>query len=136
MPYLPPFSKIKEMLHFTDVEGAGAEANPTIAVTYEEFLDALRALLSVVEVDDAWYLTTYPDVAEAIKEGKIASAPDHFRHNGYFEGRWPFAINVDERWYLTENPGVAQYIRSGRLKSAQQHFDHDGYREGRLPFPL
>ena len=134
MPYLPPFNKLKELLHFTGVAGVGVEANPP--VTYEQLLDALRALLSVVEVDEAWYLECYPDVAEAIKESKVATAQEHFLTNGYFEGRWPFAINVNERWYLTENPGVAQYIRSGRLKSAQQHFDHDGYREGRLPFPL
>ena len=66
----------------------------------------------------------------------MASAREHFMHDGYFEGRLPFSLKVDERWYLTQNPGVAEYIRAGRLESGQQHFDHDGYREGRLPFSL
>jgi len=119
------------MLHVADVNG-----NLTVQLTYEEFLDVIRAMLAPVEVDETWYLETYPDVAEAIKAGRVASAQEHFVCNGYFEGRWPFAIVVDEGWYLKENPGVAQYIGAGRLETAQQHFDHDGYREGRLPFPL
>jgi hypothetical protein len=129
--YLPPFNAMRAMVRIGDVQG-----KLTVSGSYDEFLDLIRAVLSVIEVDEAWYLEKYPDVAEAIKSGKIASARQHFMFNGYFEGRLPFPIRVDERWYLTQNPGVAEYIRAGRLESGQQHFDHDGYREGRLPFPL
>jgi hypothetical protein len=131
MPYLPPFNAIRTMLQLGDA-GPGTP----VAMSYDDFLDMIRSLLSVIEVDEAWYLATYPDVAEAIASGSVPSARHHFLHNGYFEGRLPFAIGVDERWYLQENPGVAEYVRDGRLQSAQQHFDHDGYREGRLPFVL
>ncbi|HUN39743.1 MAG TPA: hypothetical protein VMU81_05595 [Acetobacteraceae bacterium] len=131
MLYLPPFEKIKAMLHITDDNGTSV-----VTGSFGEFLDLVRALLACVQVDEAWYLNTYADVAQAIEEGKVANARDHFINDGYFEGRWPFAIVVDERWYLAQNPGVAEYIRSGQLRSAQQHFDHDGYREGRLPFGL
>lgn len=131
MTYLPPFDKIKAMMNI-------ASENGTLMVdtSYDEFLGMIRAVLSVIEVDEAWYLEKYPDVVAGIKSGKVTLARDHFMHNGYFEGRLPFAINVDERWYLTENPLVADHIRSGQLESGQQHFDHDGYREGRLPFLL
>jgi hypothetical protein len=131
VPYLPPFNAMRSMVRIGDVQG-----KLTVTATYEEFLDLIRAVLSVLEVDEAWYLEKYPDVAEAIKAGKIESARQHFMFNGYFEGRLPFPMKIDERWYLTQNPGVADYIRAGRLESGQQHFDHDGYREGRLPFPL
>lgn len=131
MTYLPPFNSIRAMLQIEDVQG-----KLMVNVSYDEFLDTIRALLSVIEVDEAWYLEKYPDVAEGIKAGRVESARQHFMHNGYFEGRLPFALKIDERWYLTQNPGVADYIRAGRLDSGQQHFDHDGYREGRLPFPL
>jgi len=131
MPYLPPFEKVKAMLQIAYDAGT-----PRVTGTYEEFLELIRALLVCIQVDEAWYLSTYPDVAEAIAQGKVANARDHFINDGYFEGRWPFPIAVNERWYLTQNPGVADYIRTGRLTSAQQHFEHDGYREGRLPFPL
>jgi hypothetical protein len=131
MTYLPPFNTIRARLHITDIQG-----KLTVSASYDEFLDVLRMVLSVIEVDEAWYLEKYPDVADAIKNGAVESARQHFMYNGYFEGRLPFPLQVDERWYLTENPGVAEYVRTGRLSSGQQHFDHDGYREGRKPFPL
>jgi hypothetical protein len=40
-------------------------------------------------VDEAWYLRTYPDVADGIKRGDHVSAADHFITNGYREGRQP-----------------------------------------------
>jgi hypothetical protein len=129
--YLPPFNKIRAMVNIADENG-----KLTVNASYDEFLDMIRAVLSVIEVDEAWYLSKYPDVGEGIRSGAVASAREHFMHNGYFEGRLPFEIKVDERWYLTQHPGVADYIRAGRLESGQQHFDHDGYREGRLPFRL
>jgi hypothetical protein len=129
--YLPPFKKIEAMVNVADVRG-----ELTVNASYAEFLGVIRAMLSAVEVAETWYLGKYPDVVEGIKASKVASARDHFVHNGYFEGRLPFPIKVDERWYLTQNPAVADDIRDGRLDSGQQHFDHDGYWEGRLPFPL
>jgi hypothetical protein len=129
--YLPPFNATKRMVRIGNADG-----KVTVSATYDEFLELIRTVLSAIEVDEAWYLEKYPDVAEAIKAGKMASARDHFMHNGYFEGRLPFPIKIDERWYLTQNPSVADFVRAGRLESGQQHFDQDGYREGRLPFPL
>ena len=41
------------------------------------------------KVDEAWYLETNPDVAEAVKSGRFKSAYDHFMKNGYREGRKP-----------------------------------------------
>jgi hypothetical protein len=131
MTYLPPFDKLKTLVTISNEKG-----KLIVNSSYEEFLGLIRKVLAVIEVDENWYLTQYPDVVEGIKNGKVSSAQDHFVHNGYFEGRLPFPIEVDERWYLTENPLVAEFVRSGRLESAQQHFESDGYKEGRLPFPL
>ena len=131
MTYLPPFAKLRAMLNIATRDG-----RLTVNASYDDFVRLIRAMLSMVEVDEAWYLEKYPDVVEGIKAGNVSSARDHFVHNGYFEGRLPFEIKVDEPWYLGQNPNVADYIRDGRLTTAQQHFDHDGYREGRLPFAL
>ncbi len=131
MTYLPPFGKIKALMDIASENG-----KLTVDTSYAAFRGMISAVLSAIEVDEAWYLDKYPDVAAGIQAGKVTSARDHFLHNGYFEGRLPFAMKVDERWYLTENPAVADHVRSGRLESGQQHFEHDGYREGRLPFPL
>ena len=129
--YLPPFKKIRAMVTID-----GTSDKPRVTASYEDFLGVIRAMLTVIDVDEAWYLAAYPDVASGIKKGTVKSAQDHFVHNGYFEGRMPFPMQVDERWYLTENPIVADYIKANRLASGQQHFDHNGYKEGLLPFPL
>ena len=130
MNYLPPFEGIKAFVNFAAVKG-----ELTVSTTYTQFTVLIRTLLQDIDVDEAWYLTQYPDVAEAIQQGIVASAREHFLADGYFEGRLPFPIKVDEAWYLEQNPGVADYIARGDLESAQQHFNDNGYREGRRPFP-
>jgi hypothetical protein len=128
--YLPPFEGIKAFLNFAAVNG-----ELTVSATYAQFTIMIRALLEGIEVDEEWYLSQYPDVAEGIRNGTVTSAKGHFLHDGYFEGRIPFPIAVDEAWYLEQNPGVAEYIARGELVSAQQHFNDNGYREGRRPRP-
>ena len=130
MNYVPPFEGIKTFVTFAAVKG-----ELTINATYQQFTSLVRTLLQGIEVNEAWYLTQYPDVAEAVRDGIVDSAREHFLNDGYFEGRVPFPIQVDEAWYLEQNPGVAEYIARGELQSAQQHFDEYGYREGRKPFP-
>jgi hypothetical protein len=55
--------------------------------------------------------------------------------SGYFENRFPHAIDIDEGWYLAEYPDVAEAIRGGAVASAKQHFEKDGFKEGWLPRP-
>lgn len=131
MNYLPPFEGIKTFVTFAALKG-----ELTVSTGYAQFTQLIRTLLQGIEVDEAWYLTQYPDVADAVDKGIITSAKEHFLNDGYFEGRMPFPIKVDEGWYLEQNPGIAEYIQRGELESAQQHFNDNGYREGRRPFPV
>ncbi len=131
MPFLPPFEVIKQSVDVTTSRG-----QLVATASYENLIRMIKLLLLGVEVDDAWYLEQYPDVAQAIAEGKVDSAKQHFVDNGYFEGRLPFAVAVDETWYQAEYPDVAESIRTGTESSAQDHFNRDGYREGRLPFTM
>ncbi len=128
MPYLPPFDVIKR-----SVEMSTAKGQLIATASYENLLMMIKLLLSSVEVNEKWYLELYPDVADAIAKGTIASAKQHFIDNGYFEGRIPFPMPVDEAWYKNEYPDVAERIRNGSEVSAQAHFVRDGYKEGRLP---
>jgi hypothetical protein len=82
------------------------------------------------------YLKTYADIGQAVENGSVPSAAQHFAFDGYFEGRLPFAIDVEEKWYLQQYPDVAESIRLGSVASAQRHFEENGYREGRLPRPV
>ncbi len=131
MKYIPPFDIVKS---FVTTEMSGN--NMTVTCGYDQYVEMLRHLLQGIEVDEAWYLQRYPDIADAIRQGIVSSARSHFVNDGYFEGRMPFPIRVDEAWYLQQNAGVADYVRRGLLESGQQHFDENGYNEGRLPFGL
>jgi hypothetical protein len=129
--YLPPFELIRRAIEISTVRG-----ELRINLSYETFVAILRQMIQGIEVDSAWYLRTYEDIGQAIKEGSVDSAQHHFVHDGYFEGRLPFPMRVDETWYLANHPDVADSIRAGLVKSAQEHFDTNGYREGRLPFGM
>ena len=131
MKYLPPFELIRRSIEISTVRG-----ELRVNVSYENFVGILRTMIRGIEVNDAWYTRTYEDIGQAIREGVVSSAKQHFVDDGYFEGRLPFPIVVDESWYLAENPDVAESIRTGVVESAQDHFNKDGYREGRLPFGM
>jgi len=128
--YLPPFDLIRRLVEITTVRGA-----LRVSVAYDDFIQIIRMLVADTEVDEAWYLTQYPDVAKAVGEGSVESAKRHFVDDGYFEGRLPSPLEVDEAWYLEQNPDVAEGVRKGLFDSATQHFVNDGYREGRRPTP-
>ena len=131
MKYLPPFESIRSAIGISTVRG-----ELRVNLSYEDFVSILRRMIAGIEVDEAWYLRTYEDIASAIKSGVVSSAKQHFVNDGYFEGRRPFAMSINERWYLTQNPDVADGIREGDIPSAQEHFDESGYQEGRLPFAM
>lgn len=131
MQYLPPFESLKNLLSLSTIRG-----KLVASASYDDIQTLIRLLLAGIEVDEAWYLQRYPDIAEAVQAGTITSAKGHFLHNGYFEGRLPFAIMVDEDWYFSQYPEIAEAVRQGIVESAQKHFDEHGYKEGRTPRAL
>ena len=131
MKYVPPFDLIRRSVEISTVKG-----ELRVSVSYDDFIRILRLMISGIEVNEDWYLREYEDIAQAIREGSVESAKQHFMDDGYFEGRLPFPMPVDERWYLEENLDVAESVRKGVVGSGQQHFTEDGYREGRLPYPI
>ena len=42
-----------------------------------------------IEVDESWYLHSYPDVKEAIADRAFQTAQQHFERDGFREGRLP-----------------------------------------------
>lgn len=81
-----------------------------------------------------WYLQQNPDVAEAIAQGIIASAQEHFNNFGRFEGRASSPL-FNPQDYLAGNPDVADAVQSGLL-TAYDHFIQFGASEGRSPLSL
>ena len=129
MKYLPPFDLIRRSVEISTVRG-----DLRVSLSYDDFVGVLRLMISGIQVNEEWYLTEYPDIAQAIRDGKVESARQHFIDDGFFEGRRPFPMDVDERWYLEQYSDVAESVRTGVVGSGQQHFVEDGYREGRLPY--
>jgi hypothetical protein len=107
-----------------------------VDMTYQDVQKMIQLLLQAIEVDEAFYLSRNPDVADGIRDGRIGSGREHFINHGYFEGRLPYRIEVDEAWYLEEHADVASTLASGEYTTGQEHFDGPGYPEGRAPYPL
>jgi hypothetical protein len=128
MYYIPPFKVVRDRLTVVKVNGKNK-----INVHYDDFIEVVKLLLRGVAFDENWYLSTYPDVAEAVAIGVFMSGRHHFIETGYFEGRRPHDFEIDEKWYLETYPDVAEGISKSGIKSARQHFDQHGYDEGRLP---
>ncbi|PYF07465.1 hypothetical protein C8J30_11716 [Rhodobacter viridis] len=100
---------------------------------YEDFEAILRDMVATIAIDEDWYRATYPDVDQAIRDGVITRAQEHYIASGYFEGRLPCAVTVDEAWYFETYPDVAAAHAAGEVSSATQHFLLYGYAEGRKP---
>ena len=90
--------------------------------------------------DEDWYLAAYPDVADAVDQGAMASGYAHWVERGHAEDRIapPGFFDgeaFDEAAYLRANPDVAAAILKGAYDSGRQHFLQDGSHEGRLLRP-
>ena len=69
MRYIPPFSTLCETAGFTP-----GRRNQSVKLSYERMIEILRRIATAIEIDEGWYLARYPDVAQAIEAGTVASA--------------------------------------------------------------
>lgn len=84
--------------------------------------------------DEACYLAANPDVAEAVRLGRIASGRTHFKKFGRTEGRRQKVSevelatfeNFDEERYLAANADIAGAVTQGAYASARAHFESVG----------
>ncbi|MBE9035422.1 calcium-binding protein [aff. Roholtiella sp. LEGE 12411] len=90
-----------------------------------------RADLLTGLVDEEFYLTQNPDVAQAVAQGGFASGAQHFASFGQFERRDPNAL-FDTSLYLNNNLDVKQAVDQGLTTAAQHYFTFGGF-EGRDP---
>ncbi len=104
------------------------------AVDLHYFVECHRNAVGAIFFDEEFYLSRYPDIADALSAGKIPNAREHYITQGYYEHRMPHPISVDENWYLQTYPDVKVAVDNAHFASAQAHFERAGFREGRLPF--
>jgi len=110
------------------------ESNTHFCIERNFLVSIMAKRLATIKFDEAWYLSKYSDVKDAVRRGIVASARDHYVTHGFYEHRMPVAIQVKEKWYLESYPDVSKAIRARVYKSAQVHFDQAAVREGRFPF--
>jgi len=91
MRYIPPFENIKQLLRFGTVRG-----ETVVTMTYEEMQKVVRTLLSAFDIDEEFYMSQNPDVAQGVKDGTIQSARGHFIDHGYFEGRQASKVIIQQ----------------------------------------
>jgi hypothetical protein len=93
-------------------------------------LAAIKSNLTNPLFDENYYLSVYPDVAQAVAAGTIASGYDHYLQYGQYEGRNPSPYWA-ESWYLQENPDVAAAVKTGAVSSGFMHYYLYGQYENR-----
>ncbi|WP_420337795.1 hypothetical protein [Roseibium sp.] len=81
----------------------------------------------MLQFDEAYYLAKNPDVAAAISGGHLSSALEHYKQNGFREGRDPHPF-FDTFYYLETYPDVA-----AAGINPFDHFNDNGNSEGRAP---
>lgn len=86
MLYLPPYRLLANWIDRYTVTGT-----TRLTPTYDDLLDVLKGFLWSVPVDDDWYKTEYPAVAELLVRMPTETPRSHFQKHGYFEKRHPFA---------------------------------------------
>lgn len=120
--------------------------SPLASSDFDQFMSALRDMLggrhSVLDFDEARYLSDYPDVRAAVERGDFLCGYEHFCLHGRSEGRWhkagalPVGFNqtlpADFHWlsYLLAN---IELLTAGVCTEgmAISHFVTHGIREGR-----
>jgi hypothetical protein len=128
--FVPPYDVLLQVLR----SGARAPRGGGEITMPRALLDLmLRLLVAEMPFDEAEYLKRNPDIAEALMQGKIADAHQHFITSGYFEGRVGGAPAVDAAWYQQRNADVASEVAAGGVASAADHYIQSGAREWRSP---
>jgi hypothetical protein len=110
------------------------ENNTHFRIERNFLISLMASRMTSIKFDEAWYLSKYPDVKDAVKRRVVPSGREHYVLSGYYEHRFPCAILVNEKWYLEAYPDVSEAMKAGVYKSGQAHFELAGFREGRMPY--
>ncbi len=103
-----------------------------VTLARKNFEELIKNIAAKNKFDEKWYLDTYPDVRQAVRDGLFASAHEHYIERGYFENRIPSRPNFNADAYLRRYADL-QHLRGADdiEASAYDHFRRYGFREGR-----
>jgi len=104
-----------------------------VAIDARLLLALIQGIGATAPFSEAFYLLTYPDVAEAVASGNIDDARRHFAEVGFLEGRFGAPPPVDEVFYAAKYNDVAQAVARADVTSGVDHYMRAGAAEGRVP---
>lgn len=81
--------------------------------------------------DEDYYLKSYLDVKEAVKNGTFKSGYEHYMQCGYQEGR-SFVCGFHDIYYQQYNSDVKRAINFGYFKCGLDHYLKFGNKEERI----
>ena len=117
---------------FGDLPERLKTAGDEVAVPRDILVRLMDLYISCWEFDETWYLATYPDIQDAVRQGLFPSGSAHFRTVGYL--RAASATSRSSTLMVHDTyPDIAQAMLEGKVTSALDHFVKFGYQEGRLP---
>ena len=70
--------------------------------------------------EEDFYLSAYPDIAAAVRDGHLPSGRHHYEHFGFDERREAFFI--DKSWYCQTYPAAAVELGQGDFHDAHQQW--------------
>ena len=135
MPHAAYLPHIDILLRGMRISRERLNSRSKIAVDAKLLRALIEALVRQMPFDETFYLSTYPDLAQARLDGTIKDAHAHFAETGFFEGRVGAPMEVDAGFYMREYPDVAHALQEGAVASATEHYVKTGAAEGRLPNP-
>jgi hypothetical protein len=128
--FVPPYNAVLRAIG-TSPEEFPNQVEVTVSAKFFKFL--LQFAVEHGDFNEKGYLAANPDVEQALKEKKIASAREHYNKSGYWECRRGATPEVDETWYKKVNPDVSAAIRRKAVASAAEHYLLTGVEEFRPP---
>lgn len=101
----------------------------------------LLSSIGSTRVDEAWYLSNNPDIADAVAAGWFSTGTRHYALYGQAEGRQPNALSdnqgraFSESAYLAANPDIREAVFKGWFDSGYDHYLAYGRAEARAAYP-
>ncbi len=135
MPAASYFPHIDLLLQALRTSRGRLDSRSKIAVDPRLLAHLIKHIIATLPFDEAFYQTTYDDVAVAHGTGEIPDLHAHFVETGFFEGRFGADPTVDGSYYRSTYPDVDQAIRDGQIRAANDHYVQRGAAESRAPTP-
>lgn len=119
---------------FSPFEYIKSTADEIVRTPFHHYLTHPSGYSNSAWFDTDWYMTSYPEVLDAVRRGEWRSILHHYLH-GRIGERYDPCPYFSELFYIESNPDIRDAIASGQFNSGYEHFLLYGMKECRQPHP-